>query len=566
MKLVDLEIYNFRGIKECSFSLPHHANTVCLIGAGDSTKTTLLRAIEWILWPSWNLVACDHDFRNGDTSNPIILRGTFTEIPNKLMSEDKFGLHLRRDSVPYDLSSNDEPLNGHPVCLTIQLTIDSTLEPKWEVVCNRKDPKRISQAERKLLSVGSVGDNCSKDMVWSRNSVLQKYADAKGVLHDAYTQSLREAVKAVDLHSLDTVSETITSVGKQYGVGFGADVSNQIIMQNSSFTSSVGLFEGNAPLSQRGLGSQRLLSIGLNINSTSDGALLLVDEVEHGLEPYRLCSLINEFRQNRKNGQVIMTTHSPIAVAECTVSELFVVQSKDGHSSVYPLAGTDRKVNEEMQKQVRRNPEAFLCKRIIICEGKTEKGFIRALDSFLARTQSFRMAFSGVGATLGDGSTTFQCAKTFHACGYDICIFMDSDKPDEENETKAALRAEGISIFDWDEPNAIEEQIFSDVPPCVAEDLISIAVAENGVDSVRDKLSLAKDSFTIVGDRLVFVNPETVDWKVIGSLAKKKCLYKRIDLGEQIGEIIFANWETIGSDTRLHKTADEITKWVQAND
>ena len=255
MKLVDLEIQNFRGIRQCTLSLPVHASTVCLIGAGDSTKTTLLRAIEWIVWPTWNLAACDHDFYDREATNPIILRGTFTEIPNKLLMEDRFGLYLRKNGVAYDLSTDDEPQDDQPVCLTIQLTIDATLEPKWEVVCNRKDPKRISHTERKLLSVGSVGDNCSKDMVWNRNSVLQKYADAKGILHDAYTQSVREAVKAVNLHGLDTISETIISVGKQYGVGFEGDVSNQIIMQNSSFTSSVGLFEGNTPLNQRGLGS-----------------------------------------------------------------------------------------------------------------------------------------------------------------------------------------------------------------------------------------------------------------------------------------------------------------------
>ena len=73
--------------------------------------------------------------------------------------------------------------------------------------------------------------------------------------------------------------------------------------------------------------------MGLNIQATDGNALLVIDEVESGLEPYRLRSLLNEFRITHvSSGQVIMTTHSPIAVAECTIGELLVVQSKGGQT------------------------------------------------------------------------------------------------------------------------------------------------------------------------------------------------------------------------------------------
>lgn len=360
MRIINIEVHNFRGIKDSNISFPDDTRLVCLIGAGDSTKSTILKAIEWIQWPTWNLLASDNDFFNGDTSEAIILSGTFTELPPTLLSEDKFGLYLRRNDVQLIQNVDDEPKDGSPICLTIRLTINASLEPKWEVVCNRKEPKPISHNERKAMFIGSVGENCGKDMVWGRSSVLQKYADAKGVLHDAYTAELREIADHADLHSLDEVSETLLSVGKQYGVGFRADIKNKLIMQNGSFSSSVGLFEGSTPLSQRGLGSQRLLSMGLNIQAASGGALLLIDEVENGLEPYRLKSLINEFRTNHKDsGQVIMTTHSPITVSECTILELLVIQSKDGITSAYQLKCQDAEANRVIQAQIRKNPEAF---------------------------------------------------------------------------------------------------------------------------------------------------------------------------------------------------------------
>lgn len=192
---------------------------------------------------------------------------------------------MRKPHVLFEPGVNDEPEDGGNSCLTIQLTIDSTLEPKWEVVCNRKEARPISHSDRKLLSVANVGNNCAKDMVWGKYSVLQKYADAKGVLHDAHTAALREIASHADLHTLDDVGETLISVGQQYGVGFESQIKNKMFIQNGTFSSSVGLFEGNTPLNQKGTGSQRLLSMGLNIQASSGNALLLIDEVESGLEP-----------------------------------------------------------------------------------------------------------------------------------------------------------------------------------------------------------------------------------------------------------------------------------------
>ena len=113
MRIANLEIHNFRGIKSCNLDFPVESRVICLIGAGDSTKSTILKAIEWNLWPTWNLVACDNDFYNGDTNSPIIIRGTFTEIPDALLAEDKFGLYLRSNGTELNPDVNDEPLTGH---------------------------------------------------------------------------------------------------------------------------------------------------------------------------------------------------------------------------------------------------------------------------------------------------------------------------------------------------------------------------------------------------------------------------------------------------------------------
>lgn len=568
MRITNLEIHNFRGIKSCNLDFPIESRVICLIGAGDSTKSTILKAIEWNLWPTWNLVACDNDFYNGDTSSPIVIRGTFTEIPDALLAEDKFGLYLRRNGTELNPDVNDEPVDGAPLCITIELTIDASLEPKWTVVCNRKEPKPISNADRRLIQIGFVGDNCSKDMVWGKHSVLQKYANSKDTLHEAYTAALRDAINKTDLSSLDEVSGTIIDIGKQYGVGLDGELKSKIMMQNGSFSSTVGVFEGSTPLSQRGTGSQKLLSIGLNIQSFSGNTLLLIDEIETGLEPYRLKSLIAELRATHENsGQVIFTTHSPVAVTECTIKELIIINSKAGTTSAHTLFSEDEENNKNFQAEIRRNAEAFLSRRIIVCEGKTEIGFIRAFDKFLYATKNYRMAHKGIGTADGGGSTIFKCVNVLLKCGYNICLLMDSDLSDEESE-KQILRDKGISVFDWDAPNALEEQVFNDIPFNGANELLNIAAEEKGFTSVCDKLNSKGISCTVTDDNIVLPTIDIETQRSIGTVAKhnKSEWYKRIELGEKLGDIVFKYWDLLDENSKIKTTVNELSMWVIKND
>jgi AAA ATPase domain len=49
MQIRHISIKNFRGIQKMDWAL--HSQIVCLVGAGDSTKSTILDAIEYALSP-----------------------------------------------------------------------------------------------------------------------------------------------------------------------------------------------------------------------------------------------------------------------------------------------------------------------------------------------------------------------------------------------------------------------------------------------------------------------------------------------------------------------------------
>lgn len=94
MRIVALEVQNFRGIKQSEIAIPEK-RVLCLVGAGDSTKSTLLEAIRWNLLQSWIINVTDSDFYQCDTEKSIIIRGTYTELPDALLSEEKYGYFLR---------------------------------------------------------------------------------------------------------------------------------------------------------------------------------------------------------------------------------------------------------------------------------------------------------------------------------------------------------------------------------------------------------------------------------------------------------------------------------------
>lgn len=581
MRLVKLRANNFRGIQKGNFDFPSDKRLLCIIGAGDSCKSTLLTAIQWCLWPSYALIINDADFYNADTTQEIIIEATLAEVPGVLLTEDKFGLYLRDANAVQNNDADDEPKDGRERVLTVQLKIDNSLEPEWNVITNRQDPKPISARDRKILSLGVVGDDYDKDFQWGRNSILQNYAtDSKTALHTAYTKAIREAVQRTDLSDLDkaTVS-SIKNTGEEYGVSFNGDLHNSLIMQNGSYSTTVGIYDGKVPFSLRGLGSRRLLSIGLNINAADESSLILIDEIETGLEPYRIVTLINDLRKaTEKNGQVIITTHSRSVICECTAKEILIMKNQNGLAALIPIA--ENTVVNDIQRNLRSDPDAFLSKSLIICEGKTEQGILRAFDNYLFEKDKKRFAYYGVGVALASGGNEcFKLADLFTECGYHVCVFMDADK-DDEDEKKMKLIKKGISIFSWDKPNAIEEQIFHDVGDNVAEKLLQLAcdfITTSCVMRGLDEQFLGHDKpYQLIDGDIHLIRPCLPEIKrELGSAAKKSNKdnkhkyhewYKRIDRGEAVGDVLFSSYDEIPGNCTFKTTMEALKKWVISNE
>lgn len=186
--------------------------------------------------------------------------------------------------------------------------------------------------------------------------------------------------------------------------------------------------EAGIPLRHLGTGSARLLLAGLHREAAPHAAVLLVDEVEFGLEPHRLTRLLHSLGSKDKDPalQVFMTTHSPVAVRELSGAQLHV-QRKEAGAHVLQLAGT----SDDIQGTLRCDPEAFLAKTVIVCEGASEIGLVRGFDLHVSSLGQESLQAAGAAFVNANGGSPDKClqrALAIRKLGYRVIAFIDNDK------------------------------------------------------------------------------------------------------------------------------------------
>ena len=179
MRVAGVKISHFRGIENCEFVLDEADSVVCLIGKGDSTKSTILNAIRWALAPSRSLGVEDQDFYQCDVGKPIAIEVAVRGLPDESIDTSKFGLFLT-DKPGFE-GAADSVGNGRQPCIAIRPTVADDLDPVWEA-CKDDRAKRIGAGDRSLLGVSAIFGASDSSFTWARGSGLrQLLADEKEV-------------------------------------------------------------------------------------------------------------------------------------------------------------------------------------------------------------------------------------------------------------------------------------------------------------------------------------------------------------------------------------------------
>ncbi len=566
MKIRHINIQRFRGIKELDWTV--NGEFICLIGPGDSTKSAILDAIECALSPRWNLSFDDTDFYNADSSEPLIITVTAGELPDTLIKESKFGLDCRGWSMTE--GPHDEPQEGDDLVLSIQLRVDSSLEPTWAVV-NDRNPEghHISAQNRELIGIGRLGAFVDWHLGWSRGSALSRLTGDTDAIASLLVEAGRTARKALsneDLSRFHEIAKRAMGLGKEVGVTPKNEYQARLDTQAVNIgLGGITLHDGEVPVRRAGLGTRRLLSLALKKELSMQGGITLIDEVEHALEPHRIRRLLQFLRSKNAagtSGQILMTTHSSVVVVSLEVDQLKIVRSNNGITTI-------TSIQHDLQNIIRRYPEALLGRKVLVCEGKTELGICSTLDEWWADKHGMPpFAYFGVIPICGSGSEFPKIAQKFSALGYKVAIFGDSDCPLDPHPS--ILRNIGIEIIQWEGSMSTEERLCNDLPWAGIDAMLEIAINEKGLQSVRDTVAshLGLNGGNAIDDdfRKWRSDDNEDDLRsAIGKAAKNGDWFKRPDLGMELGSVISKYWNSI-PETDLIKKIKSIREWAERDD
>ena len=573
-KIIRLDVENYRGIKHLSLKFNPNQSLICLIGRGDSGKTTVLDAVSSVLSPIWNLSFYDTDFYNCNHDNNIAISVSLIDIPQKLLSESKFGLHVKGLNTEDNTIVDDvtlEELNEKLIpALTIKLTVDSTLEPKWLVTNTRKqEDKKISGTDRASLNCYMISDYVDRHFSWNKGNPLYALLNSTNP-EDASDNNniiihyLREAKKEIDKNNFENLDEA-TALIKSQAAELGLDISDAYTTLDSRELSikdgRISLHEATVPFRLKGKGSKRLASMAIQSALVQNGGIMLIDEVEQGLEPDRVKQAIRSLIEHHA-GQIFITTHSRDAITELGSEPLLFLLKNDGTDVIEqrPFSCS----NENLQKTIRACPEAFFAKKVIVCEGATEVGICRAMDKWLRSEGKEQMSFKDCAYVDGTGSNLGLRVDEINDVGIKTALFCDSDRIDKNdiNEKKINWETSGVSIFDCDEGLCLEQQVFKDLPWDCVKTLLQYAKHNNS-----DSFNSAFSDY-ISKPVAEWVDSETIRDKIIlefkpnpGTSSGKKW-FKAIHHGEAMGDIIFNHIDQIDNESKLNKSLTGLSDWI----
>lgn len=556
-----LRIERFRGIQTLEWAPGPGLNG--LIGPGDSGKSTILDAIDLLLSARRTAAFTDADFHGLAVGDGILIETTIGDLPPQLLDLDRYGMFHRGWDADFGIS--DEPEGDHEIVITIRLTVGADLDPTWTLYSERAEAENclrdLPYAERARLAPTRLGAFASHHLAWGARSVLNRIADVQPAAGAALADAARQARAAFGHAAAPEVADTIEmvrDVAVRVGVHGAEEAAALLDAHGVSFgAGSIALHDGQGvPLKNLGQGSARLLVAGLQALAGNTSPFTLVDELEHGLEPFRIMRLLHELgaKEAVPPRQVFLTTHSAVVVRELSAQQLWHV-GRDAAADRIVLRPLAR--DAAAQGTLRACAEAYLAPSVLVCEGATEVGLIRGLDLYWTEQGGRPMGSCGVAVADGSGSNMLQRALAFARAGYRAALWHDSDRVLDAAELQQ-LEDAGVARFFWDEPNSTEMEMFASIHDDGVLPLVELAREWNGAESVNDQIEARRPGFDV---DMVLLGYSPEERAALGAAATKGKWFKTVTYAETMGrDVVGPN--LAASNGRLVETIDAVRAWI----
>ncbi|KAF1699907.1 ATP-dependent nuclease [Pseudoxanthomonas kaohsiungensis] len=573
MQIRHLSVRNFRGITSLEW-VPSHS-FCCLIGPGDSGKSTILDAIEASLSSRWFSFS-EVDFIGCDTSKSICVEATVGELSKALKSDERFGLFVRGWTSAGTL--RDEPEADDEPVLTVRLTVEASMEPVWELICDRtSDTRTLSNRDRALFGLIRLAGEDARHLGWGQGSVLARLTgdatEATAKLAEAY-KTAKASAKLEEIKALTDAAELAEGFAKGLGAYVRGSYGPGLELGRSGLSSgSIALHDSGVPLRLAGLGTRRLATLAIQKSAITDGAIVLIDEVEHGLEPHRIIGAISQIKTDQAKakaadkpvGHVVLTTHSDVAISEVEPSSLRVVRS-------WPDLGVSMVFQPDMPEPLRAllrfTPRALLAKRILVCEGNTELGLLLGLrDQWIPRHDGRPIEQAGTALADGNGNQAPSIALALAKLGFTVALFRDSDIPLAINDV-AALAASAVQVIEYGGSLNTEQAVFHAASDALVQSSLTFLRSEYSDGAVNDNVAAAIGDLTpkdVAGDFGLWEMVSAMDGaalrEAIARAADKKRWFKNQRVARDYGPIA---WQIASASpsSRFSKALIAVEDWL----
>lgn len=374
-----LTVSRFRGLEALEWRPAEGMNLI--LGGGDIGKTTILEAVSLLLSPTNAAVISEFDYWQRDTDSEFSIEAVMAMPDDAEINTQKnlnwpWHWNGKDAELPAARDDGDDmPAPDDPV-YRVRVRGTSELELVWEIVQPGDQLDHFPVALRRRIGLMRLAaeDRNDRDLRLVYGSALDRlFADT------ALRSRIQQQVAGIDLTQavgtesglkLDALNKRMTRAALPDDLKLGLTMT-----QGLSIGALIGLLAGHQgvslPLSGWGAGTRRMAALEIAAVSRRSSSVVTIDEIERGLEPYRLRKLIREIAA--EPGQAFVTTHSAVAV-ECATDAALWYLDGEGHMGALPRT--------RIENQQKRDPETFLARVAVIGEGPTEVGLLR----FLLRT------------------------------------------------------------------------------------------------------------------------------------------------------------------------------------
>ena len=328
-------------------------------------------------------------------------------------------LHGWRNNAPVPLPEGDAE---HVLRCRVRGNAD--LELVYDLPIDGTDdaPTFTAGLRRKLMLARLAGEErAARDLRLGTGSLLDRHlktGEMRAPVHSAIANAAAEmVVPGATGVALDELRRMFRGAGLPSDLHLGL-----VPVQGAALVGMVALASGDpvreaVPIAYAGTGTKQTALLTLSAALAGTAPVLVIDEPERGLEPYRQRSIIKRITDLAgTEGQAFVTTHAPAVLGMLRAENIWRMR---GTQTPWQFQGA------AIERLLRSDPDAFFAVIPILCEGATEQGL---LEEMLPPLIGRDMDACGIRLVDGGGQpNVLEIAHGFIAASMMCASFLDNE-------------------------------------------------------------------------------------------------------------------------------------------